>query len=253
MNTQTLIPITSATFDDQEVNAVDARELHAFLDVARDFSNWIKGRIQAYGFVEGVDFRLCSPKRASKGTDFKSCFPKRESKGKGGHNAKDYALTLDMAKELAMVERTERGKQARRYFIECEKQLRALPDDSLAGSVARDMARQVEAFSRKTPRPMPDGSPRFEWHRIMGDANAPAFRTGDMVLIDRMQRALSWYGFYALEFDGLLSIVRLEREITGPQQGKLAVTYGNPDYGLYYATPEQLPIAGAVVWASKRV
>ncbi|WP_240536708.1 phage antirepressor KilAC domain-containing protein [Bartonella sp. WD12.1] len=43
------------------------------------------------------------------------------SKGRGGHNRKEYHLTLDMAKELAMVERNEKGKQARQYFIECER------------------------------------------------------------------------------------------------------------------------------------
>lgn len=96
--------------------AVDARELHATLQVRRDFTNWIRGRIEQYGFVEGKDY-VCSPVPASK--------------GRGGSNRRDYTVTLDMAKELAMVERTERGKLARAYFIDCERRARAA---SMAGT-----------------------------------------------------------------------------------------------------------------------
>lgn len=88
--------------------AVNARDLHRFLGVGRDFSNWIKGRITEYDFIEGQDFEILL---ANFG----------EQKGSGGHNKTEYALSLDMAKELSMVERTEKGRQARRYFIEMEK------------------------------------------------------------------------------------------------------------------------------------
>ena len=96
--------------------AVSARELHQFLEVGRDFSNWIKGRIEEYGFIENQDYSLL----ANFG----------EQTSRGGHNKIEYVLTLDMAKELSMVEKTEKGKQARRYFIEMEKlatQAKALP------------------------------------------------------------------------------------------------------------------------------
>jgi phage anti-repressor protein len=88
--------------------AVSARELHQFLEVGKDFSNWIKSRIAEYGFVENEDFSLL----ANFG----------EQNQRGGHNRKEYALSLDMAKELAMVEKNDKGKQARRYFIAVEKQ-----------------------------------------------------------------------------------------------------------------------------------
>lgn len=88
------------------IQAVNARELHAFLQVQTAFKDWIARRIAEYGFGEGVDF--CS----------------FLSESLGGRPSKEYAISLDMAKELAMVERNEQGKTARRYFIECEKQLR---------------------------------------------------------------------------------------------------------------------------------
>lgn len=82
---------------------VNARELHAFLESKQDFSTWIKLRIEQYQFVEHHDFTL------------HNFVERRVSKI-------DYHITLDMAKELAMVERNEKGKQARQYFIECERQ-----------------------------------------------------------------------------------------------------------------------------------
>ncbi|WP_224158706.1 antA/AntB antirepressor family protein, partial [Escherichia coli] len=90
---------------------VNARDLHTFLGVGKRFASWITERIAEYGFVENQDYILVSPNR--------------EIKGRGGdRRSKDYHLTLDTAKETAMVERNEKGRQIRRYFIECEKRLR---------------------------------------------------------------------------------------------------------------------------------
>jgi len=70
----------------------------------------MKTRIASYGFIENEDFIVCSPKRGSKGS--------------GGHNLLEQHITLDMAKERAMVELNEKGREACRYFIDCEKQLK---------------------------------------------------------------------------------------------------------------------------------
>lgn len=102
MNTQ-LIPVVPAAIGNQTVQTVDGRALHVFLAVPTEFSKWIERRIEEYGFEEDKDF---------------SSFL---AKSTGGRPTKEYALTLNMGKELAMVERTEIGKQARRYFIECER------------------------------------------------------------------------------------------------------------------------------------
>lgn len=110
-----LITISSAAIGGGEVQAVNARDLHTFLEVGKIFGAWIQERIEQYGFAENVDYVVLS---------VNDCFPVSESKGRGGHNRKEYHISLDMAKELAMVERNEKGKQARLYFIECERRAR---------------------------------------------------------------------------------------------------------------------------------
>ena len=109
-NMQDLIPISSRTVAGTPTQSVQARKLYDFLSVRRDYSNWIKARIAQYGFEAGVDYVIesRSPKRAS---------------GNRGASTEHY-LTLDMAKELAMVERNDKGREARRYFIECERRLK---------------------------------------------------------------------------------------------------------------------------------
>ncbi len=107
-----ILPLQQQPLAGEAVLTINAHDLHAFLGVGKDFSNWVKDRIEQFDFVENQDF-VCSPILASK-------------EGRGGHNRMDYFLTLDMAKELAMVERTAKGKEARQYFIQCEKDLRDL-------------------------------------------------------------------------------------------------------------------------------
>ncbi|WP_394512548.1 phage antirepressor KilAC domain-containing protein [Priestia aryabhattai] len=87
---------------------VDARELHGILMVGKDFATWIKNRIEKYGFVEGEDF---SPVLG---------------KSVGGRPRTDYILTLDTAKEIAMVQHNEMGRAVRKYFIEVEKRFKQL-------------------------------------------------------------------------------------------------------------------------------
>ena len=105
--TNDLIAITEQNINGETVQAVSARELHKFLESKQDFSTWIKARVKDYGFVENQDFT-------------------RFHKKMEANNATliEYAITLDMAKELAMVERNAKGKEARQYFIDCEKKLK---------------------------------------------------------------------------------------------------------------------------------
>ena len=105
---QQLIPVTPRPIGQHTVPAVNARELHAYLESKQDFSNWINNRIKQYGFAENTDYLL-------------NKIIVQVPSGKKYKN--EYFLTLDMAKELSMVERTDKGRTARRYFIDCEQRL----------------------------------------------------------------------------------------------------------------------------------
>lgn len=101
-----LIKLTTSKIGNEAQQTVNARDLHDFLEVKSNFRDWIKNRIETVGFTEGVDF---------------VSFDKNLAKHEGGRPSIEYAISINMAKELAMLERNAKGKQARLYFIECEK------------------------------------------------------------------------------------------------------------------------------------
>ena len=84
---------------------VNARELHAFLESKQDFSTWIKNRVEQYDFVENADYLL---------------HKFMEQTPSGAKHKIDYYITLDMAKELAMVERTEKAIDKFKAILEAE-------------------------------------------------------------------------------------------------------------------------------------
>lgn len=107
--------------NEQGQQVVSARDLWKFLDVNYDFSTWIKRRIEKYDFIENEDFIRVS---------FAPQICGAKGRGSiGGYNKLDYILSLDMAKELAMIENNSTGRAARRYFIQCEKRYRKLIDE----------------------------------------------------------------------------------------------------------------------------
>ncbi|MDL2094282.1 antA/AntB antirepressor family protein [Proteus mirabilis] len=117
-----MLPVIQGNINGQIINAVSAKALHEALSVGRDFSTWIIGRVNEYAFVEGTDYQSDD--------DFNiRCLlneqysPVLGNNTKRGRPEKDYLLTLGMAKELAMVERTEKGRLIRQYFIKCEEAL----------------------------------------------------------------------------------------------------------------------------------
>ena len=88
-----------------EEPTVSARDLHAGLEIKSNFTTWFD-RMCEYGFTE---------------LDYKKCFPNLESGCNGGQNMIDYQISVDMAKQICMIQRSEKGRQYRQYFIDLEK------------------------------------------------------------------------------------------------------------------------------------
>ncbi|EIY3537187.1 antA/AntB antirepressor family protein [Campylobacter jejuni] len=95
-----------------EINSVNAREIYKIINSEQEFANWIKNRISHYNFIENQDYII-------------------ELVYTKGRPRKEYYITLNMAKELCMVENNEKGRQARRYFIDCEKRLKNLEAEQM--------------------------------------------------------------------------------------------------------------------------
>lgn len=104
MNESTLIPIS---YDNPERPTVSGRELHEFLKIETPYAKWF-GRMTEYGFTDGEDYAEVLDKIV-------------QNPREGGRPAIDHQLTIPMAKELCMIQRNERGKQARQYFLQVEQ------------------------------------------------------------------------------------------------------------------------------------
>lgn len=134
-----LIPLTQT---DDGRKAVSGRSLHQFLGVEDKYTQWFK-RMERYGFTAGQDFIPVSGKTSAA----------------GGRPQIDHILTLDTAKEISMVQRTARGREARRYFIEVEKRALeqyasapALPDRRALAQMVLDAEDRASQSDEKLHR-----------------------------------------------------------------------------------------------------
>lgn len=116
-----LIKLTQQNINNEMIKTVNARELHKELGVGRDFSNWIKSRLDTLGSLEGQDYIILKGESLLANSSEQSETPSR-----GGHNRLEYHITLGVAKHLTMMEKNEIGKKVRDYFIQCEKELREI-------------------------------------------------------------------------------------------------------------------------------
>ncbi len=108
------ISTTKTHFNGETINAVNARELHKWLESKQDFSTWIKKRIKQCKFIENIDF---------------VSLHKKVEREIGASSRIDYLISYDMAKHLSMLEKTEKGHLVRMYFIEQEKIARKLSNE----------------------------------------------------------------------------------------------------------------------------
>lgn len=136
-----LVPVYET---DKGNKVVDARELHEFLGSKQEFANWIKNRIEKYGFVMDEDFLITLSKTSN-----------------GGRPTTEYVLAFDTAKELAMVENNAKGRKARKYFIEIEKRFKnqqhALPQnyvEALKALISSEEEKQSLQLKIETDKPL---------------------------------------------------------------------------------------------------
>lgn len=131
-------------------NKVKARGLHQFLEIKKDFSDWIKNQIERLDLVQDLDYHL-----------------EGESIGIKQNARFEYFLNLDIAKEVAMISLTQNGKLARKYFIEAEKKLREIDKpkttlELLESAVAEIKAKNLELEQAK---------PAIDFHAQVADAS----------------------------------------------------------------------------------
>ena len=157
------------------LQAVMGRDLHAFLEVSEKYTEWFN-RMEQYGFVAGQDFI------------------RKIGKSTGGRPLTDHVISLDMAKEISMIQRSARGKQARAYFLECERRARQVPEltgpELMAKALleADSTIKELEARATMAEAIVEESAPIVAYHErfIAEDA--------DVTTIDDLARAYSMSG-----------------------------------------------------------
>ena len=120
-----IITITKNEIGNAELNSVNARDIHNYLQVKTRFNDWINRAITKYDFKENIDFYSFLSKTS-------------------GRPEKEYIVTMDMAKELAMLENNPKGRETRKYFINCEKELQKSSPYAALQEIATFQKRQLE-------------------------------------------------------------------------------------------------------------
>jgi phage anti-repressor protein len=123
------IQISPQKIDGVQTNTVNARELHEALGIKKDFSSWIKPKLEDAMLDEGTDYIKLTQKGEL---------------SKTGQWSVEYILTLDTAKHIAMMSRTAKGKEVRAYFIEVEKQSQQVKQNQ---SLEFTLAKSLEAMA----------------------------------------------------------------------------------------------------------
>ena len=255
--------------DDPRFNSVNARELHATLEVGKDFSTWIKGRIEQYGFVEGEDFVIGNSvyegERAvadevllanfgeQNGIDMNAnnvaseiLLPNfgeqdwiymnangvanansstcaagvysegatRQTQGAwGGSNRVDYIISVDMAKELAMIEANDIGRLVRRYFIAAEKELVKRMRDEYATAIAKKDAEIASMDLRIEGQIKCLGNFMETVDTLRDVIDAPDFKNKaplDRYVADQLKDTREWFRGYMKKIVGRTMLLRAE-------------------------------------------
>lgn len=139
LNQQPLVNVFETVIGNLKQLAVNARDLHSFLQVGKVFAAWIQERIGKYEFIENEDFACVFQNRKTQ----------RKDGQQGVTKVTEYHITLDMAKELSMVENNVKGREARRYFITMEKKVLGYSNQQPVLASPKLTSEQVKQLNNK--------------------------------------------------------------------------------------------------------
>ena len=143
-----LLPILNTDIDGELTQTVNARALHEKLGVKKKFPDWIKDQLSRGQLVENADYLV---------------LPQKGKNPNGGRPLKDYHITLDAAKSIAMMSGTEKGKEVRQYFIQCEKDLR-MPVSQLSRMDILQLAMDAEKEVQVLTHQVEELKPKADFH-----------------------------------------------------------------------------------------
>lgn len=182
---------------DSEQPTVSARELHAGLEIKSNFTTWFD-RMCEYGFTE---------------VDFKKCFPNLESGCNGGQNMVDYQISVDMAKQICMIQRSEKGRMYRQYFLDLEKAWNT-PEQVMARAL-RMANRSIESLKDRCTFL---GEQVVEQQKIIGELQPKAnyvdtiLQSKSLVLTTQIAKD---YGMSARKLNQILKEMRIQYKVGG--------------------------------------
>ena len=179
--------LINVTLNENQEPVVLGRQLHKVLNVNSNYTTWFE-RMTEYGFTEGQDF-----------------LPHLE-KSTGGRPKQDHVLKLDMAKEIAMIQRTDKGKEVRQYFIQVEKDFNS-PEKIMARAL-KIADRKIISLEHKNEALQLE----LEEARKQTDYLDLILQTKDMLTTTQIAQD---YGMSANKFNQILKQVGIQRKVNG--------------------------------------
>ncbi len=182
--------LINVTLNENQEPVVSGRQLHQVLGVKTAYKDWFK-RMTEYGFTENEDFLLLKNEQQT---------------GRGGHNKINHVLKLDMAKEIAMIQRTDKGKEVRQYFIQVEKDFNS-PEKIMARAL-KIADRKIISLEHKNEALQLE----LEEARKQTDYLDLILQTKDMLTTTQIAQD---YGMSANKFNQILKQVGIQRKVNG--------------------------------------
>lgn len=182
--------LINVTLNENHEPVVSGRQLHETLGVKTKYADWFNRMIE-YGFTENQDFLLLKNEQQT---------------GRGGHNKVDHIIKLDMAKEIAMIQRTDKGKEVRKYFIQVEKDFNS-PEKIMARALlmADKKIKLLESQNENLLLELEEANKNADYLDLI-------LQTKDSLTITQIAQD---YGISARKMNQLLKQERIQRIVNG--------------------------------------